>query len=208
MTLEYTKKVIEHFTNPKNVGEIKEPSGHAIEGSPACGDMVNIDIKVDDKGTIEDIKFKSYGCASNIATASVATELAKGKTINEAKNINWKDVEKELEGLPQVKVHCSILAVNTLKKAIENYEEKIGIKKEKKSIEEKVYDELGNIVNPNTGNIIVDDKIVKEVSINEKKIIIKIDLSDDDLYKNNISDEIKEHLEPLFEKIEIIFIKK
>ncbi|PLW80874.1 iron-sulfur cluster assembly scaffold protein [Candidatus Woesearchaeota archaeon] len=207
MTLEYTKKVIEHFTNPKNVGEIDNPSGHAIEGSPACGDMVNIDIKVDDKGIIEDVKFKSYGCASNIATASVATELAKGKTIEQAKNINWKDVEKELEGLPQVKVHCSVLAVNTLKKAIENYEETIGIKKEAKSIEEKAYDELKNVVNPNTGNMLVDDKLIKEVSIKEKKIILKIDLSDEDLYKNNINDEIKEHLEHLFDVIEIIFIK-
>lgn len=125
MAILYTKEVLKHFKNPKNVGIIKNADAKATEGSMACGDMVTIYLKIDDKSKkIKDIKFKSYGCASNIATASVLTELAKGKTIDEAKKINFNDITKKLGGLPPQKTHCSILATKTLESAIKNYEKK------------------------------------------------------------------------------------
>ena len=125
MAIIYTKKVLEHFKNPHNVGEIKDADAEATEGSMACGDMVTIYLKVDKKTSrIKDIKFKSYGCASNIATASVLTEMAKGKTLEEAKKIKFEDITNELGGLPTQKVHCSVLAAKTLKSAIKNYEDR------------------------------------------------------------------------------------
>jgi nitrogen fixation NifU-like protein len=125
-SIPYSKKVMDLFLNPKNLGEIENPDGQATEGSPACGDMVQLQLKVNkDTQVIEDIKFKSFGCASNIATASIITEIAKGKTIQEAKNLKYSQVVEELGGLPAVKVHCSILAIQSLKRAIENYEEKM-----------------------------------------------------------------------------------
>ena len=133
MKFPYNEKVLEHFRNPHNVGKIENPDGKAIEGGPACGDMVSVHIKVDDKTKkIEDIKFESYGCASNIATGSIITELAKGKTLEEAKKITWKQASKELGGLPAIKAHCSVLAVEGLRSAIRNYEEKHGLVTEKK----------------------------------------------------------------------------
>ncbi len=107
MALNYTEKVIEHFTNPRNVGEIEDADAKATEGSPACGDMVTFSIKINpDTRVIEDVKFRSYGCASNIATASIATEIAKGKTIDEVKNMSHKQIAEELGGLPAIKMHC------------------------------------------------------------------------------------------------------
>lgn len=126
MAIRYSKKVIEHFTNPKNVGEIENPDGKSMEGSPVCGDMIMVTIKVDkNTNKISDIKFKSYGCASNIATASVMTEIVKGKTISEAKKITHKEVTDYLDGLPNIKIHCSVLVVDTLKSAIRDYEKKM-----------------------------------------------------------------------------------
>jgi NifU-like protein involved in Fe-S cluster formation len=125
MALHYSEKVMENFLHPKNIGELKDADVNVIEGNITCGDQIQLQLKVNPKTKIiEDIKFKSYGCASNIATASIATEIAKGKTINEAKKITWKQVSKELGGLPAIKNHCSVLAVQTLHKAIQKYENK------------------------------------------------------------------------------------
>ncbi len=100
----YSKKVMDLFLNPKNLGEIENPDAQATEGSPACGDMVQLQLKVNkDTHIIEDIKFKSFGCASNIATASIITEIAKGKTIEEAKSLKYSQVVDELGGCPQLK---------------------------------------------------------------------------------------------------------
>lgn len=123
MALHYSKKVMDHFLHPRNLGEIENADVNVIEGNIKCGDQIQMQLKVNsDTKIIEDIKFKSFGCASNIATASAITEIAKGKTLKEAKEIKWKGVSKELGGLPQVKEHCSILAVETLQKAIKEYE--------------------------------------------------------------------------------------
>ena len=125
MKFPYNETVLEHFKRPKNVGKIENPDGKATEGSPACGDMVSVYINVDEaKKTISDIKFESYGCASNIATGSIITELAKGKTLEEALKISNKDVAEELGGLPPIKMHCSLLAEEGLRAAIEDYQKK------------------------------------------------------------------------------------
>ncbi|MEF8879618.1 MAG: Fe-S cluster assembly scaffold protein NifU [Candidatus Thermoplasmatota archaeon] len=125
----YTEKVKEHFHNPRNVGEIEDADGVGTVGNPRCGDVMTIYIKVEDN-RIEDIKFKTYGCAAAIASSSVATELVKGKTLDEAEKISRDEVADELGGLPDIKMHCSNLAADALRKAIENYRNKNSDKKE------------------------------------------------------------------------------
>ena len=119
----YSKTVMEHFKNPKNVGEIKDADGIGKVGNPRCGDMMYVYIKVKDN-RISDIKFKTFGCVAAIATTSIMTELAKGKTLEEAEKLSNKDVADALEGLPPLKMHCSNLAADALKKAIDDYRNK------------------------------------------------------------------------------------
>jgi len=122
----YSQKVIDHFTHPHNQGHMEDPDGVGKVGNPVCGDVMYIYIKVkDDK--IEDIKWETMGCAAAIATSSMVTELAKGKTLEEAESVTRKDVADALEGLPPVKMHCSNLAADGLKKAIEDYRKKRGL---------------------------------------------------------------------------------
>ena len=121
--MNYTEKVMDEFMHPKNVGEIRNPDGIGKVGNPKCGDMMHIYIKVE-KGIIKDIKFKTFGCVAAIATSSVLTELAKGKTLEQAKKISKKDIADALKGLPPQKLHCSVLAEEGLKRAIEDYEKK------------------------------------------------------------------------------------
>lgn len=118
---QYSEKVKEHFKNPKNVGEIENPDGEGMVGNPLCGDMMKMTIKVSKDGKLEDIKFKTYGCGSAIATSSMITEMAKGMSLDEALKITRKDVADELEGLPPIKMHCSNLAADALHAAIEDY---------------------------------------------------------------------------------------
>lgn len=123
----YSKKVIENFTNPMNVGTLDNPDGIGKVGNPVCGDVMEIQIKVekkDGKEIISDIKFRTFGCAAAIATSSMVTQLAKGKTLDEAFNITKADVANELEGLPKIKMHCSNLASDALKEAIKDYKNK------------------------------------------------------------------------------------
>lgn len=124
----YSEKVIEHFMNPKNVGEMKDADGVGKVGNPVCGDLMWIYIKV--KGDkIKDIKFKTFGCAAAIATSSMITELAKGMSLEKAKNLTRDDVANELDGLPPIKMHCSNLASDGLHRAIEDY-----LKKKRKKV--------------------------------------------------------------------------
>ncbi|MGA1821228.1 MAG: iron-sulfur cluster assembly scaffold protein [Thermoplasmatota archaeon] len=124
--MEYTDIVMDHFKNPRNVGTLKDASGVGMVGNPVCGDMMEISLIVKDD-VIMDIKFRTYGCASAIATTSMLTEMAKGKTLEEAEKLTWDDVVMELEGLPPIKVHCSLLAIQGLKKALYNYYKSIGV---------------------------------------------------------------------------------
>lgn len=119
----YSKKVMEHFINPRNVGVIENPDGYGKVGNPVCGDLMEIFIKVKDD-VITDIKFKTFGCGSAIATSSMVTELAKGKHVDEAMKITRNDVADELEGLPPQKMHCSNLAADALQAAIKDYKNK------------------------------------------------------------------------------------
>ena len=119
----YTDKVMDHFSNPRNVGDIPDASGEGTVGNPTCGDLMTIYIKVKDD-VIEDIKFKTFGCGAAIATSSMVTELAMGKTVDEALKITRNDVADALEGLPPVKMHCSNLAADALQAAIEDYKKK------------------------------------------------------------------------------------
>ena len=116
----YTDKVIDHYQNPRNMGELEEPDGVGVVGNPTCGDMMQIQIKVQ-SDRIEDVKFKTFGCGAAIATTSVATELIMGKTIEEALQVTNKDVMEVLGGLPPVKVHCSLLAEEAIKAAVDDY---------------------------------------------------------------------------------------
>lgn len=116
----YSKKVMEHFTKPHNVGEIKDFDGEGEVGNPRCGDVMRITIKVKDN-RIKDIKFKTFGCVSAIASTSVLTDMAKGKTLEEAEKLKNSDIVKALDGLPQIKIHCSVLADEALRKAIADY---------------------------------------------------------------------------------------
>lgn len=116
----YTQKVMEHFMNPHNMGEIKDADAIGEAGNAVCGDVMHLYLKVKDN-RIKDIKFKTLGCAAAIATSSMVTDLAKGKTLEEALKITNKQVAEELGGLPAVKMHCSVLAQQALKNAIENY---------------------------------------------------------------------------------------
>ena len=123
----YSEKVMEHISNPRNVGEIEDADGVGTVGNPVCGDLMTIYIKVKDN-IIEDIKFKTFGCGAAIATSSMVTEMAMGKTIEEALKISRNDVANELEGLPPVKMHCSNLAADALKAAIDDYKKKLTAK--------------------------------------------------------------------------------
>lgn len=120
----YTEKVMEHFTNPRNVGEIDNADGVGEVGNMKCGDIMRIYISVNDQDIIEDVKFRTFGCGAAIATSSVVTEMVKGKTLDEALQITNKKVAEELGGLPENKMHCSNLAADALHKAIENFKNK------------------------------------------------------------------------------------
>ncbi len=122
----YTDRCMDHFRNPRNVGTIKDPDGVGRVGNPVCGDMMEIQIKVKDN-VITDIKFRTFGCGAAIATSSMITELAKGKTIEEALRITRGDVADALEGLPPIKMHCSNLAADALHAAIQDYFKRKGI---------------------------------------------------------------------------------
>ena len=123
--LNYSKKLLKTFLDPKNFGVIKNPDAVGKVGNPVCGDIMWIYLKVDKKtNKIKDIKFKTFGCAAAISTSSMVAKLAKGKTIKEAKKINMNHVKSALKGLPKIKIHCSVMAVQALQKAIKEYENK------------------------------------------------------------------------------------
>ena len=202
----YSDKVLELFQNPKNVGEMENPDAKAKEGSPACGDMVVLYLKVDDDTKkITDVKFKSYGCASNIATGSIITEMAKGKTIEEAKEITWKDAADELGGLPSIKRHCSVLAADALREAIRDYEERHGLAKDRgPTTEEVVKDRLQHVMNPRSGVSIVADQLVSETKVEDGTIEVKIDIPEDDQFAAALEEDTRDKLEALWDIDKVI----
>ena len=205
MKFPYSDTVLEHFRHPRNVGKIEDADGKAIEGSPACGDMVSVYIKVDPAtNTLSDIKFESYGCASNIATGSIITELAKGKTLEEAKKISWKQASDALGGLPKIKAHCSVLAVEGLRSAIENYEERHGLIKERKpTTVEVVSQRLKKVMNPLTGLNIVRTNLVRDIEVKDANVRVAVDLPKDHQFASAIREEIMEKIETLWDVKEV-----
>ena len=127
----YTEKVMDHFTHPRNMGEVKDANGVGTVGNAKCGDIMQMFIKVNDDGIIEDVGFKTFGCGAAIATSSMATELIKGKSVDEALKLTNSAVVEALEGLPPIKLHCSVLAEEAVKAAVDNYKE--NMKKEAES---------------------------------------------------------------------------
>jgi NifU-like protein involved in Fe-S cluster formation len=209
MKFPYNEKVLDHFRHPRNVGKIEDADGKAMEGSPACGDMVSVQIKVDEKTKrIQDIKFESYGCASNIATGSIITELAKGKTLEEAKKISWKQASDELGGLPAIKAHCSVLAVEGLRSAIRNYEEKHGLVTDKTPTTiETIEKRLRKVMNPLSGLDLVGTKLIKKIELKEGVAKIDVDLPENHQFANSIKEEIMEKVAPLHDikKVSVTF---
>ena len=205
----YNETVLEHFKHPHNVGELEDADGKAVEGSPACGDMVSVTIKVDPESkVIEDIKFQSYGCASNIATGSIITDLAKGRTLSEAKKITWKQASDELGGLPPVKAHCSVLAVEGLRAAVRDYEERHGLIAERVSTTVEILKKrLRHVMDPLHGLDIVRTELVKDVTFADGVVRIVVDLDDSHQFAQAIRTDITEKIEPLWdvERVEIEF---
>ncbi len=138
----YSDKVIDHFTNPRNVGEIENPSGVGTVGNAKCGDIMRIFLDIDDDGIIRDCKFKTFGCGAAVATSSMATEMVKGKSVEEALQLTNKAVMEALDGLPQVKIHCSLLAEEAVHAALWDYAQKNGLEIEGlKKPKKDIYDE-------------------------------------------------------------------
>ena len=119
----YSAKVMDHFMNPRNVGEIEDASGVGEVGNPACGDMMRLYLKIED-GRVVDAKFRTFGCGAAIASSSMLTEMIKGKTVEEAREITNRHVADALDGLPPVKIHCSVMAEEAVKSALDDYEKK------------------------------------------------------------------------------------
>ncbi len=208
----YTEKVMDHFKNPRNVGEMKNPDAKSTEGSLACGDMVTMYLKIDGKShKITDIKFKSFGCASNIATCSALTEIARGKTIEEAKKLKFEDIADYLGGLPKIKMHCAVLANVVLRSAIKNYEEKHGLTDVREEATEKsVRKRLRRVMDPDKGKDIISQGMVKRIMIKGDTIEVLIELPPNYRYAEVVFDEIKEKLItlPKIKKIDVEIVKK
>ena len=206
MKFPYSDTVLEHFRHPHNVGKIEDPDGKAIEGSPACGDMVAVYINVDQEtGTIRDIKFESYGCASNIATGSIITELAKGKTLDEAKKVTWKQAAEALGGLPAIKAHCSVLAIEGLRSAIQNYEERHGLVKERKPTTESVVRQrLKKVISPISGVSVVRSNLVDSIAVKGGTVRVVIDLPANHQFAPAMKQEVIDKLEPLWDVNEVV----
>jgi NifU-like protein involved in Fe-S cluster formation/metal-sulfur cluster biosynthetic enzyme len=192
---------MEHFRHPRNVGRMEDADAKSVEGSPACGDMVAVYLKVDAEDLrIDDISFESYGCASNIATGSIITELAKGKTLEEAKSISWRQASDALGGLPPIKTHCSVLAVDGLRAAIQNYEERHGLVTERvPTTVEVVRKRLKRVMNPVVGLDLVRTKLVQEIEVQDGQVKVTVDLPADHQFANSIHEDIREKIEPLWD---------
>lgn len=197
----YSSKVIEHFEDPRNLGTLEDADASAKVGSAVCGDIVKYYLKIENE-RIKDIKFKSYGCASNIATSSILTEIVKGKTLKEAKKVGFKDVEKELGGLPNVKMHCAVLSTNALQIAIAKYEVKKGIRRIDEAFCRKV---LQGVMDPITGENIFEAKKVEAVHVKDSEVIIKLTITEASESAENIRKDIREAFEGIDVNINLHF---
>jgi len=185
---------------------MEDADARAVEGSPSCGDMVAVYLKVDESDLrITDIKFESYGCASNIATGSIITDLAKGRTLKEAKAITWKQASEALGGLPPIKTHCSVLAVDGLRAAIENYEERKGLVKERvPTTVELVTERLKHVMNPVVGLDLVRTKMINDIQVEGGTVRVAVDLPAHHQFAPNIREESVDKIEPRWDVEHVI----
>jgi NifU-like protein involved in Fe-S cluster formation/metal-sulfur cluster biosynthetic enzyme len=198
----YSQKVMDHFKNPRNIGVIEDADATAKVGSVACGDLIKLYLKFD-HDQIKDIRFESYGCAANIATSSMMTEMVKGKTIAEARNVTFKDIAEELGGLPRIKLHCAVLSRQGLEAAFLKYEAKIGRVKIDESFVNKV---LRGVLDPVEGVDIISAKIVESVAVEEgKRVLIALSAKPGSELAKNLTDDIHEAFEGLDIELKLKF---
>lgn len=203
--LGYSEKVIEHFEHPRNLGTIEDADASAKVGSAICGDIVKYFIKVDKtENRIKDIKFKSYGCASNIAASSILTEMVKDKTLEEAKQINFKDVERELGGLPVVKAHCAVLSTQALRVAIAKYEAKHGMRKIDEGFCRTL---LQGVMDPITGENILEEGKVEGINVAKGTVTISLSVSKAAESAEIIKKDIKEAFKDVDLHVDVTFKK-
>jgi len=198
----YSRKVLQLFLNPKNVGEIENPSVTAKAGSPACGDMIKLYLKIEDD-KIVDAKFKTYGCAANIATASMLTEMIIGKPVEEAKKIKFKDLVEALGGLPQIKYHCAVLAAEGLRQALAKWDVIQGKRKIDESFVKLI---LAAVIDPLTGESVLHGHKYLGCEIEGKKVKIKLAIPKDSEEAIVFEEQIRESFEGLDVDLEIEFL--
>ena len=199
MKVGYSPKVMQLFMAPKNVGRLEDANVTAITGSVACGDMIKLYLKINDKEIIEKITFESYGCAANIATSSMITEIVKGKSIEEARKVAFQEVVDNLGGLPKIKFHCAVLAIAGLRIALQKWDYIRGRKELNKDFVETL---LKGILDPHTDRDLVSTGAIKNIETTECKIMLYLNIPKDDFFEEIVSN-IKEVFELLPVDLEI-----
>jgi nitrogen fixation NifU-like protein len=191
----YSEKVMDHFKNPRNVGVMEDADVTSKVGSVACGDLIKLYLKFDpDRDQIKDIKFESYGCAANIATSSMMTEMVKGKTIEEARKVTFKDISETLGGLPRIKLHCAVLSRQGLETAFLKYEANRGRVKIDEPFVNKI---LRGVLDPVQGIDIISAKMLQNTKIEGKKITLDLKAKPDSELAKSLTEDIHDAFEGL-----------
>jgi NifU-like protein involved in Fe-S cluster formation len=199
----YSEKVMDHFKNPRNVGVIEDADVTAKVGSVACGDLIKLYLKFDpDRDQIKDIKFESYGCAANIATSSMMTEMVKGKTIEEARKVTFKDISETLGGLPRIKLHCAVLSRQGLETAFLKYEAKRGRVKMDEPFVNKI---LRGVLDPVQGVDIISAKILQSTKIEGNKITLDLKAKPDSELARSLAEDLHDAFEGLDVELDLRF---
>lgn len=192
----YSAKVMDHFKNPRNIGVIEDADVTAKVGSVACGDLIKLYLKFGpDHDKIEDIKFESYGCAANIATSSMMTEMVKGKTIDDARKVTFKEIADQLDGLPRIKLHCAVLSRQGLEAAIVKYEAKKGRVTIDESFVNKI---LRGVLDPVEGVDIIAAKMVERVAVEEgRRVLMELSAKAGSELAQSLTEDIHDAFEGL-----------
>ena len=199
----YSEKVMDHFKNPRNVGVMKDADVTSKVGSVACGDLIKLYLKFDpDRDQIKDIKFESYGCAANIATSSMMTEMVKGKTIEEARKVTFKDISETLGGLPRIKLHCAVLSRQGLETAFLKYEAKRGRVKMDEPFVNKI---LRGVLDPVQVIDIISAKILQRTEIEGDKITLDLKAKPDSELAKSLGEDIHDAFEGLDVNLDLRF---
>jgi NifU-like protein len=199
----YSEKVMDHFKNPRNVGVMEDADVTSKVGSVACGDLIKLYLKFDpDRDQIKDIKFESYGCAANIATSSMMTEMVKGKTIEEARKVTFKDISETLGGLPRIKLHCAVLSRQGLETAFLKYEAKRGRVKMDEPFVNKI---LRGVLDPVQGVDIISAKILQHTEIEGNKMTLDLKAKPDSELAKSLAEDIHDAFEGLDVDLDLRF---